>query len=346
MSELTRKLEQIVQSPFFDQTGRSRSAAHHCSILKLLLNGTCSFDCAYCGICTKQKGIDFTPEEAAHGFLELHRQGKADGLLLSTGIPRGDTDLGMEQITETARLIRNAGFTGYLHLKVLPGAERSDITEMAKYATRLSINLEAADASHLAEIATVKSFNSDLLTRHRWLADIMPHKHSTQFVVGAADETDRDIFATVMTSYEKYNPARVYYSAFQALENTPLATHENTPVWRANRWYQVDALLRLYGYTRNETAPVFDDDGMLMNTDPKILLAKTLPPVNPAEATYEELIRVPGIGPVSATAILSERKVRNVRNPQVLAACGVRIRRAFPYLSLGRVRQLQLSAFC
>lgn len=345
MSELTQKIERAVKSPFFDQTGRSGHSSSQCTILKLLLEGTCSFDCAYCEICTKHKGISFTPEEAAHGFLELHREGKVGGLLLSTGIPRGDTDLGMERITETARLIRKAGFTGYLHLKVLPGAERSDIEELARYATRLSINLEAPDASHLAELATVKNFKSDLLTRHKWLSEIMPYKHSTQFVVGAADETDADIFQTVMTSYEKYRPARVYYSAFSALSHTPLESHENTPLWRANRWYQVDALLRLYGYSRKETAPVFDEDGMLMNTDPKLLLAKTLPQVNPAEATFDELLRVPGIGVVTANRIIFERKTGNIRTTAALKRCGVVLRRALPYLSLEKTHQMRLSSF-
>lgn len=345
MSELTRKIEQATRSPFFDQSGRSEGKAHKCEPLKILLEGTCSFDCAYCEICTKKKGISFTPEEMAHGFLELHRNNRAGGLLLSTGIPRGDTDLGMERLTETARLIRAGGFTGYLHLKVLPGASRSDIAEIAKYATRLSINLEAPDASHLAELATVKEYKSDLLLRHKWLSEIMPKKHSTQFVVGAANESDMDIFKTVMTSYEKYNPARVYYSAFHAISDTPLENHENTPLWRANRWYQVDALLRLYGYTRTETSPVFDDDGMLLNTDPKILLAKNIPLVNPAEANFEELIRVPGIGPVSANKILMTRDEMDVRKPSTLRSCGVVMKRALPYLSLSKSKQLRLSAF-
>lgn len=314
--------------------------------MRILLEGTCSFDCAYCEVCTRQKGINFTPEEMAHGFLELYRQGKVGGLLLSTGIPRGDVDLGMEKLTETARLIREAGFNGYLHLKVLPGAERSDIAEIAKYATRLSINLEAPNASYLSELATVKDYSSDLLTRHKWLAEIMPEKHSTQFVVGAADESDCDIFNTVMTSYEKYRPARIYYSAFHAISETPLEKHENTPIWRANRWYQMDALLRLYKYSRSESSGVFDDEGMLLNTDPKILLAKNIGEINPESACFEELLRVPGIGVVSARNIINARNKVNVRNPAVLKNCGVIMRRALPYLSLGRSKQLRLSNWC
>lgn len=345
MSELLQKIERAVSGDFYDQTGRNEGKSHQCHPMRILLEGTCSFDCKYCSVCTKCKGISFTPAELAHGFLELHRQNRVGGLLLSTGIPRGDVDLGMENLIETARLIRGAGFNGYLHLKVLPGANRSDITELAKYATRLSINLEAPSASRLDELASVKDYTNDLLTRHKWLAEIMPHAHSTQFVVGAADETDEEIFRTVMTSYEKYAPARVYYSAFHAIEKTPLEHHENTPLWRANRWYQVDALLRLYGYSRREAEPVFDENGYLMNTDPKVLLAQNLPEINPASASLEELLRVPGIGLIGAQKILSMRKKSDVRNPAVLKNCGVIMTRALPYLSLGKTKQTRLSCF-
>lgn len=345
MSELIQKIERATAGAFYDQTGRNEGKTHQCHPMRILLEGTCSFDCKYCEVCTRCRGISFTPAEMAHGFLELHRQNRVGGLLLSTGIPRGDVDLGMENLIETARLIRGAGFNGYLHLKVLPGANRSDIVELAKYATRLSINLEAPDASHLAELASVKDYRNDLLTRHKWLAEIMPKAHSTQFVVGAADETDSEIFKTVMTTYEKYNPARVYYSAFHAIERTPLEKHENTPLWRANRWYQVDALLRIYGYSRSETEPVFDENGFLMNTDPKVLLAQNLAPVNPAKADYDELLRVPGIGEVGARNILQMRKSCDVQNTAVLKSCGVIMTRALPYLSLGTTKQTRLSVF-
>ena len=322
-----QKIERATSSTFFDQTGRNEGSGRCCKIMRILLEGTCSFDCAYCGVCTKKNGISFTPQELARGFLSLHNEGRVGGLLLSTGIPRGDVDLGMEKLIETARLIRSSGYRGYLHLKVLPGAARSDITELAKYATRLSINLEAPSASYLSELATVKNYRSDLLTRHQWLAEIMPNRHSTQFVVGAAGETDRDIFETVADSYEKYHPARVYYSAFYAISDTP-------------------ALLRLYGYSRRELAPAFDEDGMLLNTDPKILLAQNLPLINPDTADKAELLRVPGIGAVSAEAIVQTRKVQSVRDTSVLRCCGVVLQRALPYLSLGKTRQTKLSSWC
>lgn len=345
MSELIRKIERAASGQFFDQTGRNEGKDKGCSPMKILLEGSCCFDCAYCEVCRRKKGISFTPEEMAHGFLELHRQGRVGGLLLSTGIPRGDADLGMEKLIETAKLIRNSGYSGYLHLKVLPGANRSDISEIAKYATRLSINLEAPNASYLSELATVKEYKSDLLTRHKWLSEIMPFRHSTQFVVGAADESDYDLFQTVMTSYEKYKPARIYYSAFHAISNTPLEKHEDTPIWRTNRWYQMDALLRLYGYNRSESSCVFDESGMLMNTDPKVLIAERIADVNPDTAGFDELIRVPGIGLKGAERIICARKYENVKDPSVLKQCGVVMKRALPYLSLGTMKQTSLSSW-
>ncbi|MDR3101786.1 MAG: hypothetical protein LBU24_00890 [Methanocalculaceae archaeon] len=197
MSELMQKIERATGSPFYDQIDRKEDSGRDCKSMRVLLEATCSFDCAYCGVCGKQNGISFTPKELSRDFLSLHHEGKVGGLLLSTGIPRGDVALGMEKLTETARLIRSDGHLGYLHLKVLPGAARTDIAELAKYATRLSINLEAPSTAHLAELATVKNYRSDLLTRHHWLAELMPGHHSTQFVVGAADETDADIYHTV-----------------------------------------------------------------------------------------------------------------------------------------------------
>lgn len=206
-----QKIERATSSTFFDQIGLNDGSGTCGKIMRILLEGTCSFDCAYCGVCGKTNDIGFTPQELARGFLVMHNEGRVGGFLLSTGISCGDVDLDMEKLTEIAPLIRSSGYRGYLHLKVLPGAARTDIAELAKCTTRLSINLEAPNSSYLAELATVKNYKSDPLTRHQWLAGIMPEQHSTQFVVGAAGETDTDIFATVATSYEKYHPARVYY---------------------------------------------------------------------------------------------------------------------------------------
>ena len=84
---------------------------------------------------------------------------------------------------------------------------------------------------------------------------------------------------------------------------------------------------------------------MLLNTDPKILLAKTLPEVNPETADLTELLRVPGIGPVSAKTILSTREKKNVKNPDVLRECGVILKRAMPYMALGKYKQTTFASW-
>jgi predicted DNA-binding helix-hairpin-helix protein len=174
----------------------------------------------------------------------------------------------------------------------------------------------------------------------------MPWRHSTQFVLGASDETDLELFSAVAGAYEKYHPARIYYSAFHAIEGTALEKHPDTPLWRAGRWYQMDALFRLYGYSRSEAASAFDEQGMLPNMDPKVLLAEHLPAVNPDTASREELLRVPGIGVAGAEALLSLRKTQSVRDTGVLRACGIILSRALPYLSLGKTRQTTWKMWC
>lgn len=149
----------------------------------MLLHGTCSFGCAYCGICKEKRALSFAPLELATLICCLWRTGRINGLFLSTGIPR-DSDQSMNDLIETATLLRQKGFSGYLHLKVVPGALRTDINEAARLADRISINLEAVSKSRLSEIAPVKNYESDLLRRHGWVAEAAPGRHTTQIVVG------------------------------------------------------------------------------------------------------------------------------------------------------------------
>ncbi|MCK9306452.1 MAG: radical SAM protein, partial [Methanoculleus sp.] len=99
-------------------------------MLKVLLNGTCSYDCAYCPVRLEREQISFSPGELADTFLGLWREGRVGGLFLSSGIPR-DVDCVMHDLVETGELLRRQGYDGYLHLKVLPGATRADIHDAA-----------------------------------------------------------------------------------------------------------------------------------------------------------------------------------------------------------------------
>ncbi|MDK2973993.1 MAG: hypothetical protein PWP08_364 [Methanofollis sp.] len=328
-------LAALTEAAGFDMSPRSeRPPRARCGrLLKILLCGRCSFDCAYCGVRTKKEAYTLDPADLAGIFLKMHREGRADGLFLSSGIP-GEVDEAMAGIVETGDILRKNGFTGYLHLKVLPGAARADIVEAARLADRISINLEAPSASRLSEIAGVKDYRQDIEKRQAWVADAMPGRHTTQLVVGAAGESDAEILGCMERQYRRVGAARVYYSAFTPLPGTPLQRCAAAPLWRQHRLYQLDALVRAYGWRADRVADVLDEYGFLADADPKILLARGLPPVDVNAAPYPDLLRVPGIGPEGARRILAARQERPLRSGADLRRCGV-AHRAAEYLRFG-----------
>ncbi len=263
------------------------------------MHGSCSYDCAYCAVRLARNRFAFTPEELAETFLSLYHEGMAGGLFVSSGIPQ-DVDLAMHDIVETGEILRRRGYEGYLHLKVLPGAHRSDIRDAALVANRISINIEVPSQDRLFSVSGVKDYRNDIRKRQAWVADAMPDRHTTQLVIGAADETDAEILRCVREQYRTVRPTRIYYSAFRPLTGTPLEGHPDTPTWRAHRWYQADFLLREYGLAAEELASVIDEQGFFRNADPKVLLAADRPAVNVNTAPRSDLLRVPGIGPAAA----------------------------------------------
>lgn len=309
-------------------------------MLKVLMHGTCTYDCAYCAVRAARERFSFSPAELAETFLSLHREGMADGLFLSSGIAR-DVDTVMHDIVETGERLRRAGYTGYLHLKVLPGAARSDIRDAARVANRISINLEAPSADRLSGIAGVKDYRNDIQKRQAWVADAMPDRHTTQLVVGAAGETDREIFTCVREQYRRVRPVRIYYSAFRALAGTPLEGQPDTPAWRAHRWYQIDHLLREYRIDPGELDQIFDPAGNLADRDPKAALAEGMRGVDVNTASRYDLLRVPGIGPTGADRILRERKLRHFESLRDLKPLGIRTRWAADYLTFRGERTVQ-----
>ncbi|WP_342676747.1 helix-hairpin-helix domain-containing protein [Methanofollis sp. UBA420] len=313
-------------------------------LLKVLLDGRCSYDCAYCGVRARKGGGPVGPAEIADAFLRMHREGRADGLFLSSGIA-GDVDLAMEGIVETGEILRRRGFRGYLHLKVLPGAARADIADAARVADRISINIEAPSASRLSEVAGVKDYRCDIEKRQAWVAEAMPGRHTTQLVVGAAGESDAEILSCVARQYRRLAPARVYYSAFTPLAGTPLECRDATPLWRQRRLYQMDALVHLYQFSPDLLRDVMDDDGFLPDADPKRVLAENLPPVDINTAPLADLLRVPGIGPVGARRICAMRRTAPLVSPADLRRCGVRTKDAGPFVRFGREVQATLSSF-
>jgi predicted DNA-binding helix-hairpin-helix protein len=323
------------------------------SLFKTLYTNRCGHSCNYCTNATncrkKLMAFSYTPEELAGITLSLYRANYIEGLFLSSGSGRNE-DYIMERMVETARILRhNHDFEGYIHLKVLPGASHSHIQEAMELSDRVSINLEVSTASHMNEISATKNYESDILQRQRYIRDLMtkanlPAGQTTQLMVGAITESDEEIFKRVIYEYQEIGVRRAYYSAFCPQKGTVFDTRMQQPVWREHRLYQMDWLYRVYHFQPREIGYAFDENGFLANHDPKMAIARQMmdSPLDPNVASYNELLKVPGIGPRSAQRIIALRKRQPIARKTELAVLGVTIKRASPFLKINGWRDTTL----
>jgi len=314
------------------------------ALLKTLVTSACERDCAYCAFRTGRdfRRATFTPDELAALFMRLHRRGVAEGAFLSSGIARGGPNT-QERIIAVAEILRRRyDFRGYIHLKIMPGAERDQIAAAMRLADRVSVNLEAPNEQRLSRLAPHKRFAEELLQRLRWIEDIRRRapgrwpSSTTQFVVGAADETDLELLTTTEYLHRNAGLARAYFSGFAPVDDTPLQDRPPSPPLREHRLYQSSFLLRDYGFTVEELP--FDAGGNLpLGSDPKLAWARrhlTHAPVELNIAERRELLRVPGIGTTGADRILRERRRGRLRHLSDLRKIGVVAGRAAPFILL------------
>jgi putative DNA modification/repair radical SAM protein len=314
-------------------------------ILKVLMTNVCLNDCAYC---VNQVGRDiprcsFHPEELARLFMELYTKRLVQGLFLSSGIG-SDTSRTMESMINAVEILRyRYKFRGYIHLKILPGAGFDFIEAGCRLATRVSVNIEAPTSQHLARLSRKKDLHNGIIERMRWVKKItsqndslVPSGQTTQFVVGAAGETDRDILCASKNLYNDVGLRRVYFSAFRPVINSSLENLNPTPPMREHRLYQADWLLRVYGFSPPDLELALDkNDNLSIMKDPKLVIAQKQPwlfPVDINRVGYEELIRVPGIGPVSAKRIIETRRGHSIFLTQQLQKMGVVMKQALPFI--------------
>ena len=325
------------------------------NLLKVLLTNACENDCYYCAnrVSRNFRRVSFTPEELAYTFDLMHRKGLVKGLFLSSGVCNAAHT--MDRMIATVDLVRRRyAFPGYVHLKILPGATFAHVERAVQLANRVSVNLEAPNPERLARIAPPKDFTSHLLQPLHWATRLIEESkgkrasvsQTTQFVVGASGETDRELLSTTARLYREVDLARVYFSAFQPIVDTPLEDHPPTPPLREHRLYQSDFLFRRYGFTFEDL--VFDDSGNLPNeADPKLMWAEAHPerfPVEVNRASREELLRIPGIGPTSASRILKLRGRGKLCELSDLRKIGAVAKRAAPFVLLnGKQPPFQLS---
>jgi len=312
-------------------------------LFKVLQSNVCEGNCFYCSNRKDRnfQRISFTPDELAKLFLQYYSKGLVDGLFLSSAINRS-ADQSEEKMLRTVQLLRTRyGYRGYIHYKVLPGTDESIIDAAARLADRLSINLEAPSANYLAELSPSKNYASDLVGGLEKIAGVNRQKPlkagiTTQLVVGAAKETDREILNLSGQLYRSYKLWRVYYSAFMPILDTPLEELPPCPPLREYRLYQADFLLRGYGFTPQEL--VFEKNGNLpQDYDPKLAWAlrhEDKFPVEVNKAGFHELMRVPGIGRISAKRIVETRKQEKFTRLDQLKRTGAVTTRARNFLTL------------
>lgn len=324
------------------------------ALLKTLLTSACERDCNYCAF---RQGRDFrrttfSPDELARLFIQLNRKGLAEGIFLSSGVAGGGPRTEDRLIATAEILRRRYEFRGYIHLKIMPGAERDQVLEAMRLADRVSVNLEAPNTERLDTLAPHKLFAEELLERLRWIEDIRREQpgrwpsSTTQFVVGPSGESDVELLSTTEFLYHQIGLARAYYMAFSPVRDTPLENHPPTSPKREHRLYQASFLLRDYGFTAEELP--FEASGNLpLESDPKLAWARrhlVHAPIELNTADRHSLLRVPGIGPKRADKILSARRQGKLRDMSNLHKLGLPTDRVAPFILLdGRRPPRQLS---
>ncbi|MBN1285045.1 MAG: radical SAM protein [Anaerolineae bacterium] len=326
-------------------------------VLKAMVTTACENDCYYCPFRSgrgEMRRVAFTPDELASAFDRLQRSGIVDGLFLSSGVLNGGASV-QDKIIDTGEILRTKyHYQDYIHLKIMPGAEYDQIARAMQIADRVSVNLEAPTAERLYALAPKKDFYAELFQRLQWTQQVRqqtPHRVRastvTQFVVGAVGDTDLELLSLSARLYGQLGLTRAYYSGFSPVADTPLEDTPPTPFLRERRLYQASFLLRDYRWDV-EDLPFLNDGNLRQDIDPKRAWADVHllhAPVEVMHAAREALMRVPGIGPVGADAIIKARQRGSLTDLAHLRAIGIRTASlAAPYILLsGRRPPQQLS---
>ncbi|GHV12024.1 putative DNA modification/repair radical SAM protein [Fibrobacterales bacterium] len=286
-------------------------------LFKTLISNVCNSDCAYCPLRAEKdpRRMSLSPEETAKIFMDYLRQNRVQGIFISSGIT-GNADFAMERILQTARILRfKEKFHGYMHLKILPGTSDEAIYEAVSLASAVSLNIEAPGEKHFLKLSKYKDYLTQIINPLKKIAKITEHNSrgrfvcsSTQFVVGAAGEQDRDIINYSEGLYKRLGFGRVYFSAYQNTDSGANLTREH-------RLYQSDFLIRKYGFSASEI-PLTDSGNLNLDYDPKEYWAILHPdffPLNINRAGKNELLRIPGFGPMLVNRILKIRQNSTIR---------------------------------
>jgi predicted DNA-binding helix-hairpin-helix protein len=332
-------------------------------LLRILMTNACSYNCAYCPM-RRDRELPRTllkPAELVRIFLGALHRGWVEGLFVTTGIPSRPVKV-MDDLITALELLREVhGFRGYIHVKLVAGAEAAQIERLTALASRVSLNLEAPCGQSLVRIAPDKSLPLALANLER-VRGLVLHERAerahgrpadplhpggvsgmtVQFVVGATPDSDKTLIDAVARLKRGGGIHHTHFSAFRPIVDTPMESVPAAPALREHRLYQADYLLHDYGFGADEV--VYEPTGNLpLGIDPKTAWALAHPerfPVEVTRAGYDELVRVPGIGPVAARRLVGERSGLTLRGLADLRGLGVVTTRAAGCLTL-RGRRLQ-----
>jgi len=336
-------------------------------MLKTLLSNSCANDCKYCPLRSDSdtRRISLQPDSLARYFMDLQSNRKLIGLFLSSGVIESP-DFTMDRLIATADLLRNRyRYRGYIHIKIIPGASHAAIDRVLSLASAVSLNIETPGSIHFSKLSKSKQYENGIIQGLTYLSEQTAKgqrysriSKTSQFIVGASDETDQEILKYTWGMYRSLGYDRLYYSAYQQglgdssipgeqrdsttcdesrqllLPELPILPNNTAPLMREHRLYQADFLLRSYGFSFQEL--LFDHSGNLdLRMDPKLLWAQNNPeffPVSLSKGTKEQLLRVPGIGPILARRIIDHRKNHPLGSLDTLCTQNHLFEKARPFL--------------
>ena len=326
------------------------------SLLKVMLTNYCKYDCAYC-INRRSNDIKratLSVSELEEITMEFYRRNYIEGLFLSSGVVR-NADYTMERLTAIVRDLRTVHrFNGYIHLKSIPGASQELLNEAGLYADRMSVNIEipreeslkllAPEKDHQSVFQPMKLIQQGVLEnkedrrKYRHAPRFVPAGQSTQMIVGATKETDRDILQMSSALYHQPTMRRVYYSGYISVNtyDPRLPNLKQPPLVRENRLYQADWLLRFYHFDVDE---ITEKENLDLEIDPKLAWALRHPesfPVDINRDDYERLLRVPGLGTKSAWLIVNSRRFGRLTSYD-LKKMGVVMKKAKYFITCGEL---------
>jgi len=329
------------------------------SLLKILLTNFCTFDCVYC-VNRRSSNVQrarFSVDEVVGLTMNFYKRNYIEGLFLSSGIIRS-SDYTMEQLVEIARKLRvEQKFGGYIHLKTIPDASPELLAAAGRWADRLSINIELPTEEGLARLAPEKNLRDIRGAMGNLRAGIdharqerktpagklkgaprfAPAGQSTQMIVGADASSDRKILQTSTALYGSYQMRRVYYSAFSPIPDSAKSLPlQAPPLVREHRLYQADWLLRFYGFTVEDIAPIDAQENLALDIDPKAAWAlrnRAMFPVDVQRAPRETLLKVPGLGVKTVDRLIDLRRHKTLRYDD-LVRLKAPMKKAAPFITL------------